>query len=230
MTDENLGQVLDDDIAEFRRNVTIINLGKRGYLTIGQLAQLVAHDQHGATVKGITLQELLDVQKRIEAGEDVTPTPPQKATPAKAAKKPSAKKAAKKTAAAPKPAAPKPAAPKPAKKPAAKKPAAKKVAKKATTAPKKAAAKKPASSADDKKGPKADKGKPKPRLDYSTGTKEVYAAIKAAGAPMGRSDIEKTTGYTGVQVRAFCKKLKDEGKIDIQGTGGRSTLYALASN
>lgn len=96
-------------------------------------------------------------------------------------------------------------------------PPKKAAAKKATK--KKAAAKTPS------KGAKADKGKPKPRLDYEAGTREVLAALKAAKEPVGRSAIEKATGFTGVQVRAFAKKLVAEGKIQILGAGGRSTKY-----
>lgn len=79
-----------------------------------------------------------------------------------------------------------------------------------------------------KQGTKADKGKPKPRLDYDKGMKEVLAALKAAKEPVGRSAIEKATGFTGVQVRAFAKKLAKAGKIEILGAGGRSTKYAAS--
>lgn len=75
---------------------------------------------------------------------------------------------------------------------------------------------------------KADRGKPKPRLDYDTGMKEVLACLKAAKEPVGRSAIEEATGFTGVQVRAFCKKLRDAGKIRVVGNGGRGTKYEVA--
>lgn len=114
--------------------------------------------------------------------------------------------------------------------PAAKKKAAKKTTEKKTTtakksAKKKAAKKKPAKKAKSEDGRKADFGKKKPRLDYVQGCKEVLAALKAHGEPAGRSDIEEATGYTGVQVRTFCKKLADQGKIKVLGKGGRSTRY-----
>lgn len=110
--------------------------------------------------------------------------------------------------------------------PAAAPPKAKKAAKKKTA--KKAAKKTTAKKTTAKKGAKADKGKPKPRLDYDVGMKEVLACLKAAKEPLGRSAIEKATGFTGVQVRAFAKKLKASGKINILGEGGRSTKYEAA--
>ena len=97
---------------------------------------------------------------------------------------------------------------------------AKSSSKKAAKPPKKKAAMKKA-----KKGPKADKGRPKPRLDYETGMREVLSALQATGQPTGRQAIENATGYTGVQVRTFCKRLATEGKVKILGEGGRSTRY-----
>lgn len=200
MSDENLGQVLDEGYRAHKRQVAIKNLGERTHLTLEKIAKLVAHKDHGETVKDITLQELIDVGKGSKPAARPAPS--------------SSKKAAKKTAAK-RPAAAKKAAKKASKKPAAKKAAAKKATKKSA---KKTTA---------KKGPKADKGKPKPRLDYETGMREVLAAVKAAGEPVGRGDIEDATGYSGVQVRTFAKKLAAAGKIQIQGKGGRSTRYAM---
>lgn len=211
MSDENLGAILDEGYRARAREVALKNLGKRTYLNLDQLAKLVAHETHGETVKDITLQELIDVALTRDEGDGQVEAP-------KAAKKKSAKKVAKKPAAAKKASTAK--KPSTAKK-AAKKPAAKKSAKKAAKSP---AAKKAA-----KKGPKADKGKPKPRLDYDVGMREVLAAIRAAGKPVGRGDIEQATGYTGVQVRTFAKALNKAGKISILGQGGRSTQYALPS-
>jgi hypothetical protein len=58
------------------------------------------------------------------------------------------------------------------------------------------------------------------------------AALKTAkskGADsLGRSALEEATGFTGVQVRTFAKKLAEEGKVQVLGEGGRSTTYALA--
>jgi hypothetical protein len=76
-----------------------------------------------------------------------------------------------------------------------------------------------------KDGSKADKGKPKPRLDYETGMREVLSALQSDGEPAGRQVLEDVTGYTGVQVRAFCKRLVADGKVRILGEGGRSTKY-----
>jgi outer membrane biosynthesis protein TonB len=115
------------------------------------------------------------------------------------------------------------AAKKATKKAATKKKAAKKIPAKKTPAKKKAA--KTSAPKKATRGAKADKGKPKPRLDYETGMKEVLAALKAAKGPQGRSAIEQATGYTGVQVRAFCKRLAKAGKVNILGEGGRSTQY-----
>lgn len=92
-------------------------------------------------------------------------------------------------------------------------------------APRKKRGKKKAAKKTAKKGPKADKGRPKPRLDYETGMREVLSALQATGQPTGRQAIENATGYTGVQVRTFCKRLATEGKVKILGEGGRSTRY-----
>lgn len=199
MSDENLGESLTESYRAHKRTVAVRNLGERTHLTLEKLAKLVSHEEHGDIVKDITLQELIDVSAPKVAVEEEEDD---ERAPAPKAKK----KAAKKTT------APKKAAKKQTK------PAAKKTAKKAA---KKPAAKKNAD------GRKADFGKKKPRLDYATGMKEVYAALKAHGEPAGRSDIEEATGYSGVQVRTFCKKLVEDGKIKILGKGGRSTRYAL---
>jgi len=190
MTDENLGDVLDESYRAHQRTVAIKNLSERTHLTLGQIAKLTSNPTHGEIVATITLEELLESREPAVSADD--PDPP-------VARKASAKKAAPKAAS-------KPAA----KKGATKKKAAKKTAKKVSTS---------------SKGSKADKGKPKPRLDYEKGMKEVLSALKAAKEPVGRTAIEKATGYTGVQVRAFCKKLKAAGKVNVLGEGGRSTLY-----
>jgi outer membrane biosynthesis protein TonB len=136
------------------------------------------------------------IAKKLGDAEDEEPDPDP--DPPRAAKKSAKKAATKKKAAAP----------------AQKKSAPPKKKATKTSAPKKATS-----------APKADKGKPKPRLDYETGMKEVLAALKAARGPQGRSAIEQATGYTGVQVRAFCQRLVKAGKINILGEGGRSTQY-----
>lgn len=208
MSDENLSDVLDDkaDYLAYKKKKTIEKLSERTHLTMAKIAKLVAHEEHGSIVGDITLQELIDAALPgavAEALEEQGDDP----TPADPPSRPAAKPAKKKTAAAKKPAAA-----------AKKKPAAKK----------KAAAKKP--SAKSATGKKADYGKKKPRLQREQGYKEILAALKAAGEPCGRGDLEEATGYTGVQVRTFCKELAVLNKVKILGKGGRSTKYELAKN
>jgi hypothetical protein len=204
--DENLTDALSDSYESYKKSTMIKHLASRGNLTIAQLSKLLEHAEHGPTLATIKLQELFDAQTG-SASPAAQKEAPKKGKPAAAAPPAAAKKASK---AAP---AKKAAAPAKAKKVAKAAPAKK------AAAPK-AAPKKPGS-------PKADKGKPKPRLDYDVGTKEVLAALKAAGEPVGRGAIEKATNYNGVQVRAFCKKLASDGKISVSGKGGRSTRYSL---
>ena len=200
MTDENLGDVLDESYRAHQRTVAIKNLGERTHLTLGQIAKLVDNPKHGEIVATITLEELLEGRSPAFAAADADADDDDPPTPAA---KTNTKRAA----------APKPAAKKTAKKKAAKK---------------KSVSKNKATKTASKRGAKADKGKPKPRLDYEKGMKEVLAALKAAKEPVGRSAIEKATGFTGVQVRAFCKKLKAAGKVNVLGEGGRSTMYEAA--
>jgi hypothetical protein len=207
MSDENLSDVLDDkaDYLAYKKKKTIEKLGERTHLTMTQIAKLVAHEEHGSIVGDITLQELIDVALPAAVAaalEDMGEDAPAPSDPV------------------PRPAAKKSAA---AKKKATKKPAA---AKKKATKKKAAAKKKP--SAKSATGKKADYGKKKPRLQREQGYKEIKAALKAAGEPTGRKPLEEATGYTGVQVRTFCKELAAKGEIKILGKGGRSTKYALA--
>lgn len=215
MSDENLAEGLNESYRQHQREVVIKHLTdpKRRSLTMGQIAKLVGHEEHGEVVASITLAELLEHQG--DGGDRPSSPKP------KAAKKSSGsggKKGASKPANPPKKAA------------SAKKATSKKTTSKKTSAPKKASAPKKKASAP--KGPKADKGKPKPRLDYDQGKREIMAALKAAKAQghdsLGRSALEEATGFTGVQVRTFCKKLSEEGKVNILGEGGRSTTYALS--
>jgi hypothetical protein len=192
MSNEDLGNVLDDSYRQHKRDVAIKRLGERTGLTLEQVSKLVAHPDHGDVVKTITLQELIDEGNRLtvtDDGDEASPSPRRSA--------PNKKKAAKKAPAA--------------KKKTAKKKTAKKAAKKAANS----------------NGRKADFGKKKPRLDYEQGCKEVLAALKAHGKPAGRNALEAATGYTAVQVRTFCKRLADNGKIKVLGKGGRSTSYAM---
>lgn len=197
---------MDEGYRSHKRDVAIRNLGVRTHLTLEKLAKLVGHKEHGETVKDITLQELIDVQ--INSLRSQTST---KKTGTKSSNGVSAKKVKTTTTTTP----PKMAAKKATKKTTK---AAKMAAKKTTKATKGAST----------KGPKADKGKPKPRLDYETGMREVLAAVKAAGDPVGRGEIEEATGYSGVQVRTFAKKLAAAGKIKVLGKGGRSTRYDVS--
>lgn len=213
MSEETLSDMLDDkaDYLAYKKAKTIEKLGERTHLTLEKIAKLVTHPEHGPVVKDITLDELISakVQSALEeAGlssdedevkEEDTPKVV-KAIKKKRGKKTTVKK---KT---------------PTKKAASKAPPKNKKTKKKASV----AAKKPAG------GRKSDYGKKKPRLNREQGFKEVLAALKAAGEPCGRSDLEKATGYSGVQVRTFCKELAEQGKVEILGKGGRSTKYALA--
>jgi hypothetical protein len=202
---DDIGQDLNADLQEsyhqHKRAVVIKKLAAKMDINFGQIARLVENADHGDVVKTITLKDIFD---EISPQEEAQPPKP-------AAKASPAKKAAKAAAPAKGKKAVKTATPKPAK---AAKP-------KAAAAPK---AKKAAAGA---KPPKADKGKKKPRLDYEKGCKEILAALKAAGDSVGRGQLESATGYSGVQVRTFCKKLAETGKIEVLGTGGRSTRYKL---
>lgn len=209
MIEDNLGQTLSADLQEsyhqYKKVAVIKKLAAKPDLTFGQIAKLTENAEHGDVVKTITLQDIINecAPSESEAAQPPKPTAKTssaKKAPAKAAAPAKAKKATK--AAAPKKAAAKP-----------------KAAKAAAPKAKKAAA--------GAKPPKADKGKKKPRLDYDKGCKEVLAALKAANEPVGRGAIESATGYTGVQVRTFCKKLEEQGKIEVLGSGGRSTRYKL---
>jgi len=200
MTDDNLDAAINDSFRQHKRGLILENLADRLHLTLEQVTKLTAHPDHGALVKEITLRELVDEVNK-KGGKKGGKKGSQKAKNSAKGGKKIAKSSSKKAA-------------KPPKKKAAKKKAAKK------KAAKKKAAKKTA-----KKGPKADKGRPKPRLDYETGMREVLSALQATGQPTGRQAIENATGYTGVQVRTFCKRLATEGKVKILGEGGRSTRY-----
>lgn len=206
--DENLTSELSSSYEEFKQKSIIKHLAARGSLTLDKLAALINNPEHGKAIATIKLQDLFDEREKASPAvpKKTSKAPPPKKSPAAKAPAAAAKKTAKKAAKAP------------AAKKATKAPAAKKAAKKAPAAK---AAKKPGSP----KADKADKGKPKPRLDYEAGCKEVLAALKAADGPVGRGDLEKSTGFPGVQVRAFLQKLATEGKILVTGNGGRSARY-----
>ena len=205
MSDENLTEVLDDkaDYLAYKKRKTIEKLGERTHLTMGKIAKLVAHEEHGGVVADITLRELIDVAlpgaveiALEELGE--TPNTVSDDHPAPVIAKKIAKKTGKKTV-------------------------------KKTAVANKTVKKTPSTKS--ATGKKADFGKTKPRLQRDQGYKEVLAALKAAGEPCGRGDLEEATGYTGVQVRTFCKELAvmTPPKIMILGKGGRSTKYELAN-
>lgn len=200
MSDENLGDVLNNSMLSYMKDSAIKHLVSRQHLRLGQIVELCNHPEQGKAVGSITLAEL--VEAAVADVADSAPDVEEEAVSPKKAKTSSKKKVAKKKV---------------------KKTSSKKTAKKAEkkTAAKKTSSKKGA--AKDKK-PKADKGKPKPRLDYDRGMKEVLAALKAAGGPCGRKTLENATGYSAVQIRTFAKKLEDRGKISISGSG-RNTQY-----
>jgi hypothetical protein len=197
MSDENLDGVLNDSYLDHQRKAAIKNLGERTHLTLEQISKLVSHPKHGEIVKSITLDDLLAVTTPKVVVDDEENEETTTVTARPARKTTSKKKT-------------------PTKRAASSKKTTKKASKKKTT--------KKASSAGSRK---ADFGKKKPRLDYEQGMKEILAALKAAKEPCGRADLEKATGYPGVQVRTFCKKLAADGKIKILGKGGRSTRYSL---
>ena len=211
MIDDSIGQDLSADLQEsyhqHKRAVVIKKLAAKLDLNFGQIAKLTENAEHGDVVKTITLQDLWNEHAPKNEEEEESAQPP------KPAVKTSAKKGAAKAAPAPK-----------GKKAAKAAPAPKKAAKKAAKA---APAPKKAKATAGAKPPKADKGKKKPRLDYEKGCKEILGALKAAGEPVGRGALESATGYSGVQVRTFCKKLAEQGKIEVLGSGGRSTRYKL---
>lgn len=205
MIENTIGDDISADLQEtyhqYKRTAIIKKLAAKTDLNFDQISKLVVNPEHGEIIKTITLKDIIDAQSSEEDDDEEEAEP---SKPAKAAKKTAAPPAKGKKAAKASPA----------------KKAAKKTA--ASAAPK---AKKTASG---EKKPKADKGKKKPRLDYEKGCKEVLAALKTAGEPIARGAIEEATGFSGVQVRTFCKKLAEQGKIEVLGSGGRSTRYKLA--
>lgn len=73
--------------------------------------------------------------------------------------------------------------------------------------------------------PKADKGRPKPRLDYPRGKALVLAELRRdPGHGFDRGELEKATGFSACQVRTFCKRLEGEGLLRREGVG-RGVLY-----
>lgn len=208
MNDESLTDVLDDkaDYLAYKKAKTIEKLSERTHLTLEKIGKLASHPEHGEIVGSITLDELIQVKVEAalaEAGidEDRDHADEEEAptTPKKKVAATKKKVTAKKASRAPTQA-----------KKTAKKKAVKKITQKASD------------------GRKADFGQKKPRLNREQGYKEIIAALKAAGEPCGRGEIEEATGYSGVQVRTFCKELAEQGKIQILGKGGRSTKYTLA--
>lgn len=80
------------------------------------------------------------------------------------------------------------------------------------------------------KTPKADKGRPKPRLDYEEGTARVLKALRRlrqeGNAAPDRGEIQRRTGYTACQARTFCKVLEAQGVLRREGKG-RGMRYVL---
>ena len=77
---------------------------------------------------------------------------------------------------------------------------------------------------------KADKGKPKPRLNYDEGTAAVLRVLRDAEAQgrsyMRRDELETGTGYNACQIRAFCKRLEAQGLLYRAGKF-RGMVYGL---
>jgi len=198
MTDENLGDVLNNNMLAYMKGKALEQFSERLHLTLGQLVKLCEHPEQGKVISNITLQDIVDhAITTAQEGLGGPLTDGQIDEPEEEVEKTAKKASTKKKA--------------------------KKAAKKKSAAKKKASSKKEPKKASGKKE-KADKGKPKPRLDYDRGMKEMLAALKAAGGPCGRKTLESATGYTGVQIRAFAKKLEEKGKIEITGSG-RNTRY-----
>ena len=101
MSEENLGDALDNEYKQHQKEIAIKTLGGRTHLSISKIAKLLEHKEHGATIGAITLDELLVVKN---GAPKATPAraaaaPPAAAAPAKAkAGKKAAKKATKKAA------------------------------------------------------------------------------------------------------------------------------------
>ena len=73
---------------------------------------------------------------------------------------------------------------------------------------------------------KADKGKPKPRLDYEHGCRLTLEALTSLGRPIRRGDLVPLTGFTNIQQLTFLRCLLKQGKISSSGEG-KGTVYTL---
>lgn len=247
MNTETLSEVLDDnsDYLAYKKAKTIEKLGSRTHLTLRRIAKLIEHQEYGDLVAEITLQELVEAAQGNTTTETTTTTasaPRKTKKTSKRGKASSKKKTTKKKTTSKKASSKKAASKKKSTKkkstkkaPAAKqrktttkKAAKKKATSKRRTGKRKAAVASPSTKAAASSGHKADYGKKKPRLNREQGYKEILAALTAAQEPCGRGELEKATGYTGVQVRTFCKELVKLGKVQVLGKGGRGTKYALA--
>ena len=222
MSEENLTEHLSDEVeqsyAQAKKQALVAKLLERPNLTFDQIIKIFDHPKLGDVIKILTIQDLIDAATAEDDEDDEPVAAPTNGVKKRGRPPGSGKGAKKEPKAAPKK-APKAAKPEKKGKEAKKAPKAPKAAK-----PEKKGKEAKAAAADGK----ADKGKPKPRLNYEHGCKEVFAAIKAAGKPVGRGEIEAATGFPGVQVRTFCKKLEGDGKIEVVGSGGRSTKYQPA--
>lgn len=56
---------------------------------------------------------------------------------------------------------------------------------------------------------------------------KVFAAVQAAGGPVGAGEIQKQTGGTNMQVRAACNRLIEADRLSWSGKA-RGTRYFLA--
>jgi len=68
--EENLSEVLTDSYVRNQRASAIITLGGRTHLSIGKLAKLLEHPDHGPVIATITLDDLLKVSSKSSEDED----------------------------------------------------------------------------------------------------------------------------------------------------------------
>ena len=107
MSEENLGDALDNEYKQHQKEIAIKTLGGRTHLTISKIAKLLEHKEHGATIGAITLDELLVAKNGVSKKGSPVGAAPVAAKAPKAAKEPKAPKAAKEPKAAKAPKEPK---------------------------------------------------------------------------------------------------------------------------
>ena len=95
MSEENLGDALDNEYKQHQKEIAIKTLGGRTHLTISKIAKLLEHKEHGATIGAITLDELLVAKNGVAAKAPTSAAAPVAAKAPKAPKEPKAAKAPK---------------------------------------------------------------------------------------------------------------------------------------